>query len=259
MELVSSWEKKLQSFNKYQSRLSYLFVVLTVAGLIWYHSSINWLLVYVIYSVAYIFGVEVGYHRSLCHGVRYNRLFENVCLWLGSLSHIGGFRESVLYHLHHHANADTDADHHKSLLTALNPVGARIEWSRSRYIGPLKRIKQEKLLSWIDSYYYLWLLINYGVLAILFGVENMIQYVLIPMGFVLIVHRYAAYLYHAIGYRNYQLSDNSRNIIWLLPFVFGENWHNNHHFAPRSATTSKNWWEIDPAHILGKPFLIKSK
>jgi len=34
------------------------------------------------------------------------------------------------------------------------------------------------------------------------------------------------------------------NNLLLLPLL-GENWHNNHHGSPRSATTWVHWWEID--------------
>lgn len=258
METVPKRESFWPALNKYKPAISYPLVFLAVAFLVFRFNSINLLFVYIVYSLIYIFGVEIGYHRCLCHSVRYNRYFENFCLWLGSLSHIGPFRESVLYHLHHHANADTDTDHNKTFLTAIHPHGARIQWSRTRFVGPLQRIKNDPFLNWIDHNYYFWLLLNYAFLGLILGPENLVNYVFIPLGFVLLVHRYSAYFYHTFGYRNYQLNDNSRNIFWLLPLVFGENWHNNHHFAPKAPTTKKNWWEWDPAYFLGKPFLVKS-
>jgi stearoyl-CoA desaturase (delta-9 desaturase) len=50
---------------------------------------------------------------------------------------------------------------------------------------------------------------------------------------------------HALGYRNFNVKDVSRNI---LPFAFlagGEELHNNHHADPRSAKFSARWFELD--------------
>lgn len=50
---------------------------------------------------------------------------------------------------------------------------------------------------------------------------------------------------HYWGYRNYELTDASRNIVpWAL-LIGGEELHNNHHTYPSSAKFSTQWWEID--------------
>jgi stearoyl-CoA desaturase (delta-9 desaturase) len=37
----------------------------------------------------------------------------------------------------------------------------------------------------------------------------------------------------------------SRNVAWLLPFLMGTNWHNNHHAAPSSASNWVRWYQLD--------------
>ena len=37
---------------------------------------------------------------------------------------------------------------------------------------------------------------------------------------------------HIWGYRNYETSDDSRNLWWVGLLAFGEGWHNNHHAFP---------------------------
>ena len=50
---------------------------------------------------------------------------------------------------------------------------------------------------------------------------------------------------HTWGYRNYETSDNSRNLWWVALLSWGEGWHNNHHKMPRCAMHGHKWWELD--------------
>ena len=40
---------------------------------------------------------------------------------------------------------------------------------------------------------------------------------------------------HMWGYRNYETTDDSRNLWWVGLLAFGEGWHNNHHAFQRMA------------------------
>jgi stearoyl-CoA desaturase (delta-9 desaturase) len=50
---------------------------------------------------------------------------------------------------------------------------------------------------------------------------------------------------HALGYRNFDTKDESRNIYPLGVWIVGEELHNNHHADPRSAKFNARWWEFD--------------
>jgi stearoyl-CoA desaturase (delta-9 desaturase) len=50
---------------------------------------------------------------------------------------------------------------------------------------------------------------------------------------------------HLWGYRNYETTDESRNLWWVALFAFGEGWHNNHHAHPSVAPAGHRWWEVD--------------
>jgi fatty-acid desaturase len=50
---------------------------------------------------------------------------------------------------------------------------------------------------------------------------------------------------HLFGARPWKIKDNSRNNPLFGVLVFGEGWHNNHHYAPRSAQHGFKWWQID--------------
>ena len=53
---------------------------------------------------------------------------------------------------------------------------------------------------------------------------------------------------HIWGYRNYETTDNSRNLWWVALLAFGEGWHNNHHAFQRMAKHGHKWWEIDTTY-----------
>ena len=50
---------------------------------------------------------------------------------------------------------------------------------------------------------------------------------------------------HALGYRNFDTKDESRNIIPLGLWIVGEELHNNHHADPKSAKFKAKWFEFD--------------
>ena len=50
---------------------------------------------------------------------------------------------------------------------------------------------------------------------------------------------------HIWGYRNYETTDDSRNLWWVGLLAFGEGWHNNHHAFQRMARQGHKWWEVD--------------
>jgi stearoyl-CoA desaturase (delta-9 desaturase) len=50
---------------------------------------------------------------------------------------------------------------------------------------------------------------------------------------------------HAIGDRNFETKDASRNIIPVGLWIVGEELHNNHHADPRSASFRAKWYEFD--------------
>lgn len=50
---------------------------------------------------------------------------------------------------------------------------------------------------------------------------------------------------HAVGYRNNNTPDQSKNFLPVGVLLLGEELHNNHHSDPGSAKFSQKWWEID--------------
>ena len=59
---------------------------------------------------------------------------------------------------------------------------------------------------------------------------------------------------HKFGYRNYEVTNTSMN---LLPFdflMFGEGYHNNHHKDGTRANFGVKWYELDLAYPIIKIF-----
>jgi stearoyl-CoA desaturase (delta-9 desaturase) len=54
-------------------------------------------------------------------------------------------------------------------------------------------------------------------------------------------------LFHFFGRRDYETTDESRNLWWLSFFTFGEAWHNSHHAFPTSARHGLGRWQFDPS------------
>jgi stearoyl-CoA desaturase (delta-9 desaturase) len=50
---------------------------------------------------------------------------------------------------------------------------------------------------------------------------------------------------HALGYRNFNVKDESRNISPIAIWLGGEELHNNHHADPHSAKFKAKWYEFD--------------
>jgi hypothetical protein len=50
---------------------------------------------------------------------------------------------------------------------------------------------------------------------------------------------------HYFGYRNFECTDNARNIVPFGVLIGGEELHNNHHTYPNSSKLSRRWYEVD--------------
>jgi stearoyl-CoA desaturase (delta-9 desaturase) len=55
---------------------------------------------------------------------------------------------------------------------------------------------------------------------------------------------------HAVGGRNFETPDNSRNNHLAAWLIVGEGFQNNHHRYPASARFSYRWPEVDPGYAI---------
>jgi stearoyl-CoA desaturase (delta-9 desaturase) len=198
--------------------------------------------------------VTLFLHRSATHeGVKFHPVVEHFMrawLWLTTGMNT---RQWVACHRKHHAFSDREGDPHSPVNEGLLEIvfggvffyreAVRDQEMIEKYGKgcPEDRIEQ-KLYS---PYPFL------GVVAMLF-----VDLFLFGVGWGLVAWSSMAVwipifgnvingVGHAIGYRNFDTKDHSRNIIPLGIWIVGEELHNNHHADPRSAKFKAKWYEFD--------------
>jgi sn-2 palmitoyl-lipid 9-desaturase len=205
-------------------------------------------------------GVCMGYHRCLTHG---SFCTYQPIRWLlalcGQLSGEGSALMWVANHRQHHLFSDKDGDPHSprdgvwwAHLLWFMPALSRERWEAhlQRYApdmakDPMLRFLHVMFLpthillgaillaaGWLgwDGYT--------GMSFLAWGMSVRVVYVFHATWFV----NSATHLW---GYRNYETSDDSRNLWWVGLLAFGEGWHNNHHAFQRMARQGHRWWELD--------------
>lgn len=193
-------------------------------------------------------------HRSATHGgVRFHPLAEHAMrfwLWLttGMVT-----REWVAVHRKHHAFSDREGDPHSPALEGFWRIvlGGVFFYRRA--------IKDLELLAkygkgcpddWVERNVY-----SRHAFAGILGLAAVSIYLFGPGLGVLVWSGLAVWvpilgnvingIGHALGYRNFDTKDESRNIYPFGFWIVGEELHNNHHADPRSATFRAQWWEFD--------------
>jgi len=207
----------------------------------------------VLYWVAGMFGIGMGYHRLLTHrGYKTYRGVEYFLAWCGTLALEGGPIFWVATHRIHHQHSDREGDPHTPREGTwwahagwiLRGEGLHQEAGvLARYAPDLARDPVHIALSrwhWTSN-----VIVGFGLLA--FGG---IPYVLWGIFFRTTVGLHATWLVnsatHKWGSRRFQTRDDSTNNWWVALLTFGEGWHNNHHAHPTSARHGLAWYELDP-------------
>jgi fatty-acid desaturase len=205
-------------------------------------------------------GICLGYHRCLTHGsFTTYRPVRWFLAWLGGLAGEGSALTWVSVHRKHHVFSDEVGDPHtprqggvwSHMLWFMPHFGRKYyqslfeRYSPDLHRDPMMRMLHSTFLLWhwvVGSAlfavgYYCW--DSYTAWSFVFwGVFARLLYVLHVTWFVNSAT-------HIWGYRNYETTDNSRNLWWVGWLAFGEGWHNNHHAFQRMARHGHRWWEFD--------------
>jgi stearoyl-CoA desaturase (delta-9 desaturase) len=210
-----------------------------------------------------LFGFSLGFHRLLAHRTfKAPRIVELTLVLLGCLGLQTGPVTWVAIHRFHHGHADKDEDPHTPLVSLF---WSHLVWAlfdmpglanpdfRRRYAPEVSSdpayVFLEKHLYVLNALLGLGLLfagmaaggVHLGISLLLWGFAARIVYVWHLTALI-------ASACHRWGYRNYNTTDNSRNLWWVSLVGFGEGWHNNHHAYPRRVNFSTRWQEVDPAY-----------
>ncbi len=230
----------------------------------------------IVFAIMYLatgLGITVGFHRHFTHrSFKTSKPVRAILAALGSVAIEGPIISWVADHRKHHTFADQEGDPHsphvdhghgwRGALKGL--VHAHVGWlfihtqrgARRRYARDLI---DDPIVSWVDRTFIFWalgglvmaFLLGWVIGGSLFaGVTGLLWGGAVRM---LVVHHVTFSinsLCHFFGRRRFETEDESRNLLWLAPFSFGESWHNNHHAFPTSAEHGMRKWEIDPSALV---------
>jgi stearoyl-CoA desaturase (Delta-9 desaturase) len=251
------------------------FLALGVVGWQLWNDLLHWsdVTVFLIMYVLTGFGVTVGFHRYLTHrSFKTGKTVRAVLTVLGSAAIEGPVISWVADHRKHHAFSDKEGDPHsphvgheggwKGAFTGL--IHAHVGWlfihtqrgARRRYAPDLLK---DPVVSYVDRMFVVWAVGGLGLAFVLgYAIGGTLTAALTGLlwggGVRLLVVHHVTYsinsLCHFFGRRRFNTGDESRNLLWLVPFTFGESWHNNHHAFPTSASHGMSRWAFDPAWLV---------
>ncbi len=206
-------------------------------------------------------GVCMGYHRYLTHGsFATSRPVRWLLAFIGGLSGEGSALTWVANHRKHHMFSDKEGDPHSprdgnwwSHILWLVPNFGRKHHQTllARYAPDLAQGPSDAVLAPVLSAF---AHVISGILLFAVGYFGWDLYtacsfvawgMFVRLVYVLHVTWFVNSATHIWGYRNYETSDDSRNLWWVGLLAFGEGWHNNHHAFQRMARTGHRWWEVD--------------
>lgn len=162
-------------------------------------------------------------------------------------------KEWAAIHRKHHAKVETNDDPHSPIAKGIKQVffeGAELYRMESKNQETLERYGEGTPDDWIERNLYsgrsVWGIVVMLVIdLILFGTMGLtiwaLQMAWIPLFAAGVINGIG----HYWGYRNFEVKDNSRNVIPIGFFLGGEELHNNHHAYATSAKFSAKWWEVD--------------
>ena len=162
-------------------------------------------------------------------------------------------KEWAAIHRKHHAKCETAEDPHSPVTRGIKKVlleGAELYKSESKNTETMEKYGAGTPDDWLERHIYTpYSLVGVNALLLitflLFGVIGItvwaIQMIWIPVMAAGVINGIG----HYFGYRNYDCTDASRNILPWGILIGGEELHNNHHTFGTSAKLSSKWYEFD--------------
>jgi stearoyl-CoA desaturase (delta-9 desaturase) len=226
------------------------------------------LLLLVIHWYTSLFFQTVYLHRYSSHNMfKLPFWLDRVFYFLTFLTQGASFLNPKVYavmHLEHHKHSDTESDPHSPLFS--KDVFRMMTKTYKHYLNILENIDSYnlKIKDWksLDNFADSW------ITRIIFGfiyfqiytqlVTETWQYIFLPIHFIIgpIQGAIVNWCGHKYGYRNFNLSDNSKNTLPIDFLLMGELYQNNHHQYPQNLNFKSKWYEIDFGYLLLLPVLV---
>lgn len=215
-----------------------------------------------VFICAYLLNVltiTIGYHRGLAHGAvrlhpRLRRLVVAAGNWVTGLDPKGW----VVMHRLHHAHSDTPEDPHSPSNVGILGIGLEQLRSYERVLRGLHKNDPAFTKHAYDLDFELNWLNRTGRWYLPYLAHALIGVAIAASGawllglayfFGMMSHPFQGgmvnALGHAVGGRNFDTRDNSRNNLLVAYLIAGEGLQNNHHRFPKSAKFSYRSWEPD--------------
>ncbi len=218
-------------------------------------------------------GITVGFHRHLTHrSFKAKPWLHGLLGILGSAAIEGPVISWVADHRKHHAFSDEEGDPHSPHVDHGHGWSGALRGLYHAHMGWLfihtQRGNKERfapdlikdpIINWVDRTFLIWAI---GGLMLPFalgwiiggtvfaGVTGLLWGGLVRV-FVLHHFTYSINsLCHTFGKRDFETTDESRNLALIAIPTFGEAWHNNHHAFPTSATHGLGRWQFDLSAIV---------
>ena len=162
-------------------------------------------------------------------------------------------KEWAAVHRKHHAKVETPDDPHSPRQFGIRTVmwqGAELYRKESKNLETMEKYGHGTPDDWLERNLYTrhsgkGLVLMFVIDVVLFGPIGITiwatQMIWIPIFAAGIINGVG----HYWGYRNYEVSDASTNIVPWGILIGGEELHNNHHTFGSSAKFSSKWWEFD--------------
>jgi fatty-acid desaturase len=206
----------------------------------------------VLWAVAGMLGIGMGYHRLLTHrGYKTSRWVEYFLALCGTLALEGGPIFWTAVHRIHHQKSDHEGDPHTPREGTL--------WAHMGWIFLGEGLHQDAAV--LNHYvpdlacdpFHMslsrWHWLSNVVVGLALLAWGGVAYVLWGIFFRTTWGLHSTWLVnsatHLWGSRRFKTRDDSTNNWWVALLTFGEGWHNNHHAHPTSARHGLAWYELD--------------
>ncbi len=214
----------------------------------------NWNTEYFLYSLlAFWFtvhlGISIGMHRWAAHRSFQprNKLIEVILHFLIVINTVGSTITWSGTHRLHHKTADTDDDPHKidgqPFLTKLKYW---FNFWPSHHVSPksIGDLARDPLHKWFHKNYFKVLLI-YIITLLVIDVNLFLYGYLVVTMFSIHWISWITVGAHIWGHTDHEVGDSSKNTFLMGLLMWGEGWHNNHHYKPGTFEFGWNWKQPD--------------
>jgi stearoyl-CoA desaturase (delta-9 desaturase) len=226
-------------------------IILTFFILQWYLSAL----------MQSIFLHRYAAHKMFAMGPFAEKIFYILTWLFQGPSYLSANAYGILHRMHH-AHADTEEDPHspsydKSMIAMMWRTGVIYSNILYRKV-PIDKKYMVSNPEWrsFDLFASSWAArISFGIvysLIYIWAEPPVWMYALLPVQWLMgPVHgAIINWCAHKWGYRNYDISDTSKNFVPIDLLTVGESYHNNHHANPKNANFGVRFFELDVSYYV---------